>query len=461
MKTRLTVIFFICCVFSFAQKKSGYIEQRNGSLQGYILFAPLHSKTTYLIDKCGKQIHSWKSNYPPGQSVYLLKNGDLLRAANDSNKTFKGGGTIEKFDWNNKLLWSYKISDSLQCQHHDICSLPNGNILALVWEKKTAKDAIQAGRDPKLLGASIWSEKLVELKPVGKNNAKIVWQWHVWDHLIQEYDSLKNNFGKVSDNRQLIDLNFLASTEADWLHFNSVAYNPILDQIIVSNRNFSEFFIIDHSTNTYQAASHSGGKYGKGGDLLYRFGNPAAYKSKESQQQILYGQHNAHWIEQGLTDAGKIMLFNNGQGRRDQMTSSVDIISPPLDAKGNYGTIEKTEYLQYYSEGEAEEAGGSFFSPNVSSSQRLSNGNTLVCSGSTGRFCELDPDKNTVWVYINPVTRNGIVRHSDLATQNQVFRCLFFNADFSAFKGKNLQPQLPIESGPYDYNCIPGLPGKK
>jgi len=36
--------------------------------------------------------------------------------------------------------------------------------------------------------------------------------------------------------------------------------------------------VIDHSTTTAQAAGHSGGTYGKGGDLLYRWGNPNAYQ---------------------------------------------------------------------------------------------------------------------------------------------------------------------------------------
>ena len=63
-----------------------------------------------------------------------------------------------------------------------------------------------------------------------------------------------------------------------WDHMNSVAHNEKLDQIVLSVRGFNEIWGIDHGTTTQEAADHSGGKRGKGGDLLYRWGKPAAYK---------------------------------------------------------------------------------------------------------------------------------------------------------------------------------------
>jgi hypothetical protein len=455
MKKNLLLQLLVFCIqLAPAQNKAGLIEQKKGSQAGYVLFAPLHSKTTYLIDKCGRQVHTWQSSYPPGQSVYLLENGDLLRTANDSNKTFKGGGRIEKFDWNNKLVWSYRMSSATECQHHDVCPLPNGNILVLSWEKKTTEQAIAAGRDPKLLGPCIWSEKITELRPSGKSEAAIVWEWHVWDHLVQDRDSTKNNYGKVSENPQLMDLNFLASTDPDWLHFNSIAYNSASDQVLISNRNFSEIFILDRSTTTLQAASHRGGNRGKGGDLLYRYGNPRAYGSGDIKDQVLFAQHNAHWIEPGLKDAGKIMLFNNGLGRRNENYSSVDLIDPAMDTNGNYLEPGSSSYLKFYSEAESQEPGGSFFSPNVSSAQRLGNGNTLVCSGSTGRFCELDENRQIVWLYMNPVMLSGIAAAEEGLRLNQVFRCTLYEPTYKGFKGKKLIPGAPIEKGKGNYSCV-------
>ncbi len=59
------------------------------SFDGYTLFAPNFSKITYLIDMEGKVVHTWESDYWPGQSAYLLENGNLLRTAHLSDV---GGG---------------------------------------------------------------------------------------------------------------------------------------------------------------------------------------------------------------------------------------------------------------------------------------------------------------------------------------------------------------------------------
>src|SRR5258708_35448465 len=82
---------------------------------------------------------------------------------------------------------------------------------------------------------------------------------------------------------------FRSTPSVDWTHANAVFYNAALDQVLLSVRNFSEFWIIDHGTTTQQAAGHTGGKLGRGGDLLYRYGNPRDRKSTRlnSSHQII------------------------------------------------------------------------------------------------------------------------------------------------------------------------------
>ena len=147
-----------------------------------------------------------------------------------------------------------------------------------------------------------------------------MWQWNAWDHLIQDYDASVDNYGVVADHPELLDINFIGATgnqagRADWMHCNGIDYNAVLDQIVLSCKNMNEIYIIDHSTTTAEAAGHTGGNSGKGGDLLYRWGNPQAYDSGLSSDQQLFGQHDVQWIEEGRAGAGDLLLFNNGVGR--------------------------------------------------------------------------------------------------------------------------------------------------
>ncbi|WP_317898778.1 aryl-sulfate sulfotransferase [Aurantibacillus circumpalustris] len=446
MKKALLLFFILNIQKSFSQPKTGLILREEGSAEGYVLFAPLFSKTTYLIDKFGKQVHTWQSSKRPNQSVYLLPNGQLLRTTNDSTGSFSGGGGgIEKLDWNSKIIWSYRISDSTQRQHHDICPLPNGNILVLVCDKKSPEQSITKGRDPKLLGESVWSEKIIELKPKGKNSAEIIWEWYVWDHLVQDFDSTKENYGNVSKNPQLFNINYLASKSEDWLHFNSIAYNNELKQILVSNRNFNEVFIIEHGKKN-ESRSHSGGQYRKGGDLLYRWGNSQAYNYGDVEDQKLYKQHSAHWIAKGLKDENKIMIFNNGLERPAGDFSSVEIIEPIFDNNTNYKFEKDFGYLPdtlnwiYTADPQT-----IFYSRNVSNAQRLYNGNTLICEGANGVFFEIDSAQTIVWKYVSPVTASGVVSSTANISQNQVFRCSFYQGNYSGFKKHKLISGKEIE----------------
>ncbi len=276
------LLTFLCGTMTLsAQQTVGLFQNTVDAYNGYTLFAPLGSTTTYLIDNCGELIHTWSSSYRPGQAVYLLEDGTLLRTGNTNNSTFNAGGKggiIEMIDWDGNVIWDYTISSTTECQHHDIEYLPNGNILAVVWDAYTSAEATAAGRTTS--GSTLWSEKIVEIEPdLINGGGTVVWEWKAWDHLVQDENAAADNYGSVAEAPQLIDLNYVFNNASnqDWLHINSVDYNPDLDQIVLSNHNFSEIWIIDHSTTTLEASGHTGGNSGMGGDLLYRWGNPQAY----------------------------------------------------------------------------------------------------------------------------------------------------------------------------------------
>ena len=439
---------------SISQNTVGALRNDAGSYNGYTLLAPLSSTQTYLINNCGQVVHEWTSTFTPSASVYLLENGNLLRTGKISNDdiSFGGvGGKIELFDWDGVLLWEYTYSTTEVSQHHDIYPLPNGNVLMLAVTTMTQAEAIQAGRDPSQLeDGKLFNEQIVELEPIeGTDQANVVWEWNINDHLIQDFDNTKDNFGVIADNEQLLDINYLNSDKspANWLHMNSIQYNATLDQIVMSSRILSEIYIIDHSTTTAEASLHSGGAYGKGGDFLYRWGNLEAYDHGTPNDRTLFGQHYPQWIADGLTDEGKLIIYNNGGARIDGVYSSIDIIEPPVSSPGVYTYNTANGYLPVVPEWEYTDPNDptNFFSAILSSGQRLPNGNTLICDGDSGYFFEIDPNNNIVWEYINPVTSSGILTQGDSPSGNLVFRAIRFDETYAAFNGRDLTPGDPIE----------------
>ena len=419
------------------QAKLGVSVNDPKAFQGYTLVAPMNSTKTRLIDMNGRVVHTWDCDCTPALSAYLLENGNLLRPGSMGKGGFGApgaGGKVQEYSWDGKLLWDYTFPGKNQYPHHDITRLPNGNVLMIVADRKTPEAAILAGRRNETVREGLTADAIVEVKPTGKTSGEIVWEWHAWDHLIQDHDKMRDNYGRVAAHPQLIDINYgsgvfrkmaakkddldklkglgylggpgakdgKSNMSSDWTHFNSVDYNADLEQIMISVHSFSEIWIIDHSTTTAEARGHSGGKYGKGGDLLYRWGNPQAYRSGTNADQRLFNQHNAHWIPQGVPGAGHVLVFNNGGRRADGSYSSVDEIALPQSPDGSY---ERKPGLAY-GPGKAEWSYTAankldFFAPLISGAQRLPNGDTLICSGPSSTVFEVTPAKEVVWKFVN------------------------------------------------------------
>ena len=153
---------------------------------GYILFAPLRSTTTYMINSDGEVVHTWPSTYYPGNAVYLLENGYLLRTGSLRSQTFDAGGSggiVQQINWQGDVVWEFEYAEENGLLHHDIEPLPDGNILMIAWEYKTAEQALAAGRDSDLLKeGALWPDTVIEVDPTSN---RTVWEWHVWDHLVQ------------------------------------------------------------------------------------------------------------------------------------------------------------------------------------------------------------------------------------------------------------------------------------
>ena len=200
------------------------------------------------------------------------------------------------------------------------------------------------------------------------------------------------------------------------------------------------------------------------GDFIYRFGNPSAYKQgdppgflNEGHQQM-YGAHNIQWIKKGLAGAGNFLIFDNGCYNPRGFHSEVLEINPFLDAKknntGKYvnppdaGSTRRTRDSNQIVWSFKSQGPHSFYSSYISGVQRLPNGNTFICSGKTGHFFEVTPEKEVVWEYINPVKGyTGVVSPIQKDSDDRdfgTFRAHRYGPDYPGLAGKELKAKGKI-----------------
>ena len=413
-------IISVLCI-SYAQEIS----------EGLIVYTPYNAAdstdiATYITDENLNIINSWEHEYAPASMAYLMKDSTIWYPSKVPYPIMSSGGVggrIQHLDWNNNILWDYRLSnDSLQ-HHHDIEILPNGNILLLAWERKSLEDALMMGRDViETPLQQMWSEAIFEIEPIGTDSANIVWEWHLWDHLVQDIDPSLDNYGEIHEHPELLDINLgvvgfgPAVDNADWIHFNSIHYNHDLNQIILSSRMMSEIYIIDHSTTTEEAASHSGGNSGRGGDFLYRWGNPGNYMRGTNHTQILNSQHSVDWIDSGYPGEGNILIFNNFHYGQN---SAVIEISPPIQPDGSYAIEEESPFGPYGWE-------WMYYNNNnltalfQSGAFRLENGNTFITEAHEARMFEVTLDGEIVCNYTIG-TLNEIINRAQKYPSNYLY----------------------------------------
>ena len=371
----------------------------------YTLIAPQRQEVAYLINQEGDIVHTWALKGLTATSAYLLPDGQLVRTVMVDNPPYEAGGragAVERIAWDGQVLWKYEIAGERFHSHHDVEVMPNGHVLVLSWEKLDEAEALAAGRRPDAIPADgVWAEVVFELKPIGQSEAEVVWQWRQADHLVQDFDDSKNNFGVIADHPERVDINYIKNPDnPDWVHANALHYNGDLDQIVISAHSFNELWVIDHSTTTAEAAGSSGGKSGKGGDLIYRWGNPAAYDQGTAEDQKLFSQHDVEWIPRLHPGHGRLLLFNNGVGRPEGEYSTIEEIIPPIDSEGRYeldpsGRYGPASASVVYQADVPEDFVATF----LSGAQRLRNGNTLITIGPLGQAFEVTPEGETVWEY--------------------------------------------------------------
>lgn len=434
----------------------GLLMNEPEAMPGYTLIPGFFNNDVHLIDHLGKIAHTWHLG-GAGAHARLLDNGHLLVELQiDEDRS------IAEIDSDGNIVWQYTHTDLI---HHDFLKMPNGNVLVLVAGVKTREEAIAVGVNPDIVPSEgMQYDYLIEVRPTGSEGSEIVWEWSAWDYLTQDFDPSKPNYGDPAEHPELIDANFSAGrywrnvNRLAWTHINAIDYNPDLDQIALSVRHFSELWIIDHSVSTEEAPTLKGGNSGKGGALLYRWGNPRAYRHGAVEDQRLFRQHHTHWIAPGLPGAGNILMFNNGYelGAYFPEYSSIEEIVPPVDGGGGYGyrrepglAYPPAESVWRYTA----ETPTDFYSRVISGAQRLPNGNTLICEGMSGNVFQVTPDGKTVWQYVYPMDGDAPLKQgeqSSIRTQLSRGDALFNNAVYRAYW------YAPDHPGLQKYDLTPG-----
>ena len=355
-----------------------------------------NSSQTHLIDNDENIINYWSHPASSASVGYLTKDSILyLPTRSGGGNGGPAGGLFQKIDWYGNILWEWAMPTEICNPHHDITILPNGNILAICEEYKSNQELLDAGLEGAIGLMKI--DMIVEIQPMPNNNAEIVWKWHFWDHLVQDRNpDYTATYGEISNHPELLDINVNgndANDVYDWNHTNKISYNEKFDQIVISCRHMNEIYVIDHSTTTEEAAGHSGGNYGMGGDILYRWGNPQNYGRGDISDKIFGAQHGIIWIPDGYPGEGNFLIYNNIHQTNPNRSAVLEFESI-ADENGYYPIAEdepfgpETYSWIYLAD---------FFSPTQSGAYRLPNGNTLITVTMEYNFFEVDNTGRVQW----------------------------------------------------------------
>ncbi|KAK3282619.1 hypothetical protein CYMTET_9651 [Cymbomonas tetramitiformis] len=403
--------------------------------EGFTLISPVNDKSSFLIDNYGNVARVWDDSRVFESKDELYSDGSRASIVLSTQSTYDDSITasIETYDTNGRSQWTWSGKNLLEKYYnitstqlsapvgvtHDVLQLPSGNYLTIFGVPMTDEAALSVGwsnfADDNLLKRDLIIE-------IDNATSDVVWIWDPIEHIVQDLHPELATYGEPSLHPELIDPNYIQkrknlyeefnSVEGQLTHFSGLYYDETHDQILVSEAiRYSEIWILDHSALV--TSGHTGGRYGKGGDILYRWGNAEAYGLGSVDSNILRITHDPHLIEDGLPGAGNMLVFNNGLFLGNQTSveklrpdttygsSSVHEISLPRNPDGSfyrdegqpYGPLRDEQLWVYHADPPE-----SMFTGQYGGSQRMYNGNTIISCGNTfARLFEVTSDKSVVW----------------------------------------------------------------
>jgi len=404
MKIKPTILYVLLCLFSCSNEDpqednltppilTNNIEVYNSELisDDLILAVENSSTTSYLLNKQGNKIYTWNFESTSGNDIELLSDGSIIGLFKDPNSTidFGGfGGTAKIIDNNNNTTWEYTVSSDNSIAHHDVEMLPNGNVLMIIWERVNMDIANDNGVD---FENDVFAEKIIE---VNTSSNTVVWEWNSWDHIVQDKFENLSNYGDINENPEKININYTIDNppggsffiNGDIMHANGLDYDEANDVIYLSVNYYDEVWVIDHSTTTSEAQSSTGGNYNKGGDLIYRFGNPNTYNSLGNK--IFDRNHFPNLLENGVEGEGNILVYVNGNSTGQSIVYELKM---PTSFSLLPNNDNEPQIIWSFTD-------ENLFANKLCGAIRLSNGNTLITESDYG-FWEVTNDGEIVWKY--------------------------------------------------------------
>jgi hypothetical protein len=392
---------------------------------GYTLFQAA-GVGALLIDMNGREVQLWKGLQ--GFPNKLLPGGQVFGSTGERNPRHGTQDQVDlvQVDFDGNVVWRFDrlqyISDPgdeprwFARQHHDFQRQGNpvgyyapgqdplterGNTLILVHEDV---------RNPRISNRPLLDDKIIEVDWQGS----IVWEWRPHEHFDElGFDEDAKRALRADPNVRALSSDAQASAEGlgDWLHINSLSalgpnrwydagdarFHPA--NLIWDAREANIIAIVDKQT----------------GKIVWKLG--PRYDGSEAERRLgwIIGQHHAHLIPQGLPGAGNLLVFDNG-GWAGYGAPNPGAPNGLKSAQRDYSRVLEIDptTLEIRWQYTPKEAGfvvpldaARFYSPFISSAQRLPNGNTLITEGSDGRIFEVTREHEIVWEYISPYWRTG------------------------------------------------------
>jgi len=368
---------------------------------GFNVLSTLDTPAVLVIDMNGRTVKRWDGfNVSAGGPARILPDG-VLMAPTGANPGHQESRALVAVDFDGREMWRFDHAEAIQAdgqsqwsarQHHDWqpADFPAGYYSPETVFSTSGSKALllthSSYRDQAVANVLLEDDRLIEIDPDGT----IGWEWFAADHI--------GELGFDDAARRAITR--LGTREGyDWLHTNSARYLGPNKWHDAGDARFRPDHVIISSRQTSVVAIVA-----RDGSIAWRIGPDFSASPQLAAIGQVIGQHDAHLIPPGLPGAGNLLLFDNGGASGLGDPSPISPQGSSIYQRANSRVLEidpvKLELVWSYT-------APNFYSTNISSAQRLPNGNTLVTEGAPGRSFEVTAAKETVWEFMNPPGESG------------------------------------------------------